>query len=465
MTTTLWRTGLCAILAALCHEVHAADAPVPEAPEPIRVRIADEAARFDVPGIAVAAIRDGNVVWIETQGKATDARPIDRRTVFNAASLTKPMFATMVMHLTADDAFALDTPLARYWVDPDVADDPRHEQLTARLALSHQSGLPNWRGSNPLAFAFAPGARYENSGEGFEYVRRAVERATDRESAGLMAKYVTRAAGMTGTYYGWDDAIAGRLATGYREDGSALDRADVKQRRSSAAASTFTTIGDVARFAAWIARGADLPPDAFAEMLRPQAVHDDPAEYFSVGWRITTVNGTPVMSHDGREGGLRTLMIVDPDTRDGLVILTNSSNGELVTRGIVSAALPNGHALNAQTDRDIWHFMRSQPPQMQAGMLSFIARSPSFTAKLLYAVDTTLIEAAGLPAEESARVAAATGALVEAHHAGEIADDRLAAHLALLDGDESDAVSLVARFDARQARAWIESLRALVPDD
>ena len=136
----------------------------------------------------------------------------------------------------------------------------------------------------------------------------------------------------------------------------------LKARGPNAAANTFTTITDMARFTAWVARGADLPPDAFAEMLRPQAVYENPVEFFSIGWRVITVDGTPVLSHDGREGGLRTLMAVNPKTRDGLVILTNSSNGELITRHIIESALPDGAALNAQTDRDVWLFFTVQPP-------------------------------------------------------------------------------------------------------
>ncbi|MEM9303177.1 MAG: serine hydrolase domain-containing protein [Pseudomonadota bacterium] len=460
MTMNHWRTGVCAA-ASFCLASAVAATELDPAPEPVRLQITAEAERFDVPGIAVAAIRDGNVAWIEVQGKAAEDRPLDRDTQFNVASLTKPIFATMVMGLVQAGEFDLDAPLSRHWTDPDVAEDPRNEQLTARLALSHQSGFPNWRGRNPLAFQFEPGARHEYSGEGFEYVRRAVERSTEQSMPELMARYVTGPAAMADARFGWSDAIAATLATGYREDGSAMDMAYLEQRKPNAAANTFATIEDVAHFAAWVARGADLEPALFAEITRPQAMHDNPAEYFSIGWRLTMVGETPVLSHDGREDGLRTLMVVDPQTRDGLVILTNSSNGELVTRGIVAAALPEGDALNAQIDRDIWHFIKSQPPQMQAGLLGFIARSPSFTAKLLYAVDTTLIGAVDLSAEERRQAQRSAQALVGAHHDGVVDAEALQRHLALLAGDESDGAGLVDRFDADAAQSWIRSLETL----
>ncbi|MEM8682190.1 MAG: serine hydrolase domain-containing protein [Pseudomonadota bacterium] len=461
MNNQLWRTAMCAIAATCCLNTAVVNAEPAAAPDAIAERIAQETRDFDVPGIAVASVRNGKVQWIETQGKAGEDRPVSRETLFNVASLTKPMFATMVMHLVDEGAVSLDASLDRHWVDPDIADDPRHEKITARLALSHQTGLPNWRGNNELAFAFMPGERHEYSGEGFEYLRRAVEMATQQSMPALMAEHVTGPAGMPRTYYGWDEAVAESLATGYREDGQALDMTHLQQRGPNAAASTFTNIADVSAFAAWVAGGADLRDSVFAEMIRPQAVHENPAEQFSIGWRVTTVDGTPVITHDGREDGLRTLLIVNPDTKDGLVILTNSSNGELLTRGIISAALPGGDALNAQTDRDIWKYISAQPPQMHAGLLGFIVRSPSFTAKLLYAVDTSLVGPAGAGEDDRKQSLEATAAVVRAHHSGTLSGEQLAQHLGLLDADDGDGVRLVQSFDAEQARAWLESLAAL----
>lgn len=432
-------------------------------PEAARTVIREQAQTFDVPGIAVASIRDGEIAWIETYGNATKDRKVDGKSTFNVASLTKPMFATLVMHLVANDAFELDEPLAVHWVDPDVADDSRHQNLTARLALSHQSGLPNWRGRDTLKFQFEPGARHEYSGEGFEYVRRAVERATGETLASLMNTYVTGPAKMRETHFGWTDAIESSIVTGYREDSSALDGAYLRRRGPNAAANTFSTIYDMASFAAWVARGADLSVSQFTPMVTPQAAHDNPVESFSIGWRVVPVDRRDVLMHDGREGGLRTLMIVDPTESDGLVILTNSSNGELVTRAIIAEALPAGKALNRQVDLDVWKFIAGQPAQAQAGLIGFIARSPTFTGKLLYAVQSALLLDSGLREPEIEAGLELVGQVIEAHHSGKIDEDMLAAQLALLDGDPGDGVLLTNEFDAERARAWVDGLRGLLP--
>ncbi len=454
-----------ALLTALClswHLTPATRADEQTAPAPVQQAVAELAERFGVPGIAVAAIDDGQVLWLETQGKATEAQTVGVASTFNVASLTKPIFATLVMRLVQDNRFDLDRPLAQHWVDPDVANDPRHKILTARLALSHQSGLPNWRGKKPLAFVFAPGERYEYSGEGFEYVRRAVERATGQSLPELMDRYVTQSAGMNATFFGWSDAFAPALVTGYREDGSALDGAYLKKRGPNAAANTFTTISDMARFAAWVARGAGLPADAYRSMSTVQAAHSNPLETFSVGWRVVTVKGRAMLMHDGREGGLRTLMVVDPTAGDGVVVLTNSSNGELVMRGIVSAVLEDGDAFNRQVDRDVWRFISAQPAPAQAGMLKFIARSPSFSAKFLHAANTVLLNDGKVSRSLATRAGRPLEQVIEAHHEGRIDQEAMATQLMLLDGDPGEAVALVDALDDERARAWVVGLDGLL---
>lgn len=156
------------------------------APEKLIQQIPELMRKAHISGLAVAKIEKGDIAWHAAFGQRTTGEPLETDTVFNAASLTKPVFATMSLHLVADGALQLDEPLHQYWVDPDVADDRRHQALTARTILSHQSGLPNWRGDRQLAFMFEPGARHEYSGEGYEYLRRAIEKLTQTRLSSLI---------------------------------------------------------------------------------------------------------------------------------------------------------------------------------------------------------------------------------------------------------------------------------------
>ena len=412
-----------------------------------------------VPGAAIAHVRDGRTVALHAFGESAPGVPLQPDTVFNVASLTKPVFATMVLGLQAEGRLALDMPLAEHWVDPDVAGDPRHRALTPRLALSHQSGLPNWR-SGKLAFDFAPGARHEYSGEGFEYTRRAIERLTGQAMPELMQRHVLAPAGMEHTQFGWTDALASKVATGFEEDGSAMDMDYLRQRGPNAAANMFTTIGDYARFTRWVIDGAGLPPAVFEEMSRPQARHADPVEFFGIGWRLLAIDGGTVLSHDGRESGVRTQVFAVPHAREGVVILTNSSHGELIVRPVVEATLRDGAAIMDKVARDTWHWLLRLPAEQIGPMQEGISRSPSFMSKLLYAAHAGLVEDAGV--DEKARSAArrAIDPLVFAMVEGRVAQPRAKALIATLVDAESG--HLHRRFTRQQAQAWSAALHAAV---
>jgi CubicO group peptidase (beta-lactamase class C family) len=204
-------------------------------PEQIQSQLQELMQRYQVPGMAVARIGDGRLVWQAGLGRRNSTDPVTPETVFNVASLTKPLFASLVMQLVAEDELALDENLSQYWVDPDLAEDPRLQQLTPRILLSHQGGLPNWRGERKLAFMFAPGERHEYSGEGFEYLRRAIEKKTGRSLSELMQAQVLAPAGMSHTSMGWDPAMDDQLAGRFDQQAQLVEMGD-KQRTANAAA-------------------------------------------------------------------------------------------------------------------------------------------------------------------------------------------------------------------------------------
>ncbi|WP_051207845.1 serine hydrolase domain-containing protein [Saccharospirillum impatiens] len=423
-------------------------------PEPVRSSVTQAMADYDVPGLAIGRVVAGEVAWLGTVGQADENRPVDVNTIFNVASLTKPLFATLVMHLVQDGRLALDDPLAYYWIDPDVEDDPRHLQLTARLALSHQTGFPNWRGNNELAFLFDPGSRHEYSGEGFEYVRRALERKTGQTLSELMDQYITAPLGMEDTRFGWHHSLEEKIARGFDEQASPLDMGYLQQRSANAAANTFTTLADYTRFAAWVSRGAGLEPALFNDMMTLQSQHEAPWEYFGLGWRLVQLDNRTILEHDGRENGVRTQVFVDPAVGDGLVILTNSSNGELVVRPLVEAAWRDSDTLLRQRDLDTWHYLQSLPVAMHQGLLQFISTSPSFTQKLMHAAQIGLIEPAGLPVSEYDAIKANIDPFVKAFHDQQVNQPAVLDLLLMLGEVDGDSFRLSHSFTAEQAREW-----------
>jgi CubicO group peptidase (beta-lactamase class C family) len=411
-----------------------------------------------VSGAALARIRAGQLEWIAVAGERAPGEAMTAQTVFNAASLTKPLFATVVMHQVAQGQLDLDESLAEDWVDPDVADDPRHRALTARLALSHQGGLRNWRGNEPLRFTFAPGARHEYSGEGYEYLRRAMEQRTQQTLVELAQASVFSPVGMASSSLGWADRLQGTVATGFDERGQPHAKRDLVDLQANAAAHLFTTIGEYGRFGAWFLRGADLPPALWRDMQRPQARHERPAEQFGLGWHLVDVEGEVALWHDGREPGVRNLVLLLPQSGDGLVLLTNSDNGELLARAVIADHLPRGAVINQAMDRQVWTYLQRMPRAEVAGVARTIAGSPSFLAKLLHAVQTTQIEPAALPGTDRQAARAAIDAYAHALRDGEIEPDQATRLVSLLLETGESGSRWTTALDAAQREAWTAAL-------
>ncbi len=132
-----------------------------------------------IPTLGLGVIEGGKLQTIKVFGELWKgvSAPLNAR--FNVASLTKPVTAMVALRLVSLGKWNLDEPLDAYWTDPDLINDPRQQKLTTRIILSHQTGFPNWRWMNAdkkLNFQFDPGTKYQYSGEGFEYLRKALEK-------------------------------------------------------------------------------------------------------------------------------------------------------------------------------------------------------------------------------------------------------------------------------------------------
>lgn len=134
---------------------------------------------YQVPGASLVLFRNGELVYLKNYGVTNPItkEPVKETTLFEAGSITKPVFAFVVMRLVEKGIIDLDRPLYKYLRYKDVAHDKRYKLITARHVLSHKTGFPNWaeRDHNgQFDLLFTPGTRYGYSGEGFEYLKKVV---------------------------------------------------------------------------------------------------------------------------------------------------------------------------------------------------------------------------------------------------------------------------------------------------
>jgi CubicO group peptidase (beta-lactamase class C family) len=138
-------------------------------------------AQAKVPGVSLSMLRDRQPTWSGSLGmtRKDSGEPVGTDTLFQAASLSKPVFAYLVIELVNQGLLELDRPLTHYWPNEFAGADPLVDRVTARHVLSHTTGWPNWRpAGEPLPRKFVPGERFGYSGEGYVYLQRVVEHVT-----------------------------------------------------------------------------------------------------------------------------------------------------------------------------------------------------------------------------------------------------------------------------------------------
>ncbi|HWU71485.1 MAG TPA: serine hydrolase domain-containing protein, partial [Pseudoxanthomonas sp.] len=349
-----------------------------------------------VPGIGIAVVEQGRLAWSRGFGLANAERgtPVGEDTLFEAASLSKPVFAYVVLQLVDRGELALDKPLVAYRRPDYLAEHPWIDRITVRDVLRHSTGLPDWRkdpAHEKLVPAVAPGTRIDYSGEAFVWLQLVVETVTGESLDETMRRMLFAPAGMRDSSYAWDAGLAARSAHGHYAPGDAHSGMPPQMLReafeaalpiatqwnkplaawryadaeralplvqahappgvdswpsdilANAAASLRCTAPDYARFMALMVHADpgpwELRPATRGAMLSRQI--DVPGRWTEkgLGWNLESTARGPVFYHSGSNGGIfKTFALGDAARRRALVVLTNAANGNLLYRRIVRAA-------------------------------------------------------------------------------------------------------------------------------
>ncbi|MEF9479341.1 serine hydrolase [Chryseobacterium sp. RRHN12] len=291
----------------------------------------------NIPALGLGIIEAGKLREVKVFGEVKKGVSAPQDALFNVASLTKPVTAMVALRLVSLGKWKLDEPLDVYWTDPDIANDARHKKLTTRIVLTHQTGFPNWRwmsADKKLNFQFDPGTKYQYSGEGFEYLRKALEKKSGRSLDQLATELIFQPLRMNDTNYIWDrNTDASRFVTGYNEKGEAYPIEKIT--KANAADDLHTTIRDYGNFMVSVMKGKNLKPEIFREMIKKQ-VKVKENKYFGLGFEIYDLgNNHYALSHSGADQGTRCIAIILPDSGKGIVIFTNVDDGYKVYEKLV----------------------------------------------------------------------------------------------------------------------------------
>ncbi|MBO6574339.1 MAG: serine hydrolase [Rhodothermales bacterium] len=289
----------------------------------------------EITGLGAAIVEDGRISWAGAFGVRSAATnpAVDTSTVFEAASLTKPVVALVALQLVEEGLLDLDRPLAEYVEYPDLAHTGRGGEITARMVLSHTSGLPNWRPQGgQLDLRNAPGSTFGYSGEGFVYLQRAMEAVARRPLHTMVEDRVFVPLGMPSSSLVWREAFGPFVAVGHADDGTPLDK--FTPGEANAAYSLHTTAADYARFLAAFLRGWSLSDAIWQDAVSRQADAGDGLAW-GLGWGLQrTAQGESVW-HWGDNRGYKAFVAGYPGQGRGFVFFSNSDNGMLALHRLV----------------------------------------------------------------------------------------------------------------------------------
>ena len=324
----------------------------------------------DVPGLSIVLIRNGQVFWHQAFGvsNADTNVPLSDATVFETASLTKPVLAYGALKLVDSGKLDLDTPLVNYWPGMLVASSDQSKLITARMVLSHTTGLQNeLQGGKELEIHFTPGERFSYSGEGFIYLQKIIEHITGERLDVYMKKAVFEPLGMTSASYLWRDDYQTLMANGHNAAGIVAERIKPTEVKLSW---LHTTPLDYARFVVAVMHGVGLKSDTAKLMLTPQ-VHIDESCVFclkpgvgrissslswGLGWGLERSGAGEAFWHWGENRGeFQTFAMAYPREGTGVVIFTNSGNGFSIMPFVVSEAIGGAHPAFAWMGYDLYN--------------------------------------------------------------------------------------------------------------
>jgi CubicO group peptidase (beta-lactamase class C family) len=320
--------------------------------------IGERMAHWGVPGVSVAVIDGGEVVWAKAWGVRDVATgdPVTPTTLFQAASISKPVAVLGMLRLVEAGRLELDEPVGRYLSSWAVPGHAFEGPVTLRRLASHTAGtnvhgFPGYarsaarpttagvlRGEGNTAAVVVdlePGTQYRYSGGGTTILQLVVEDVTGRAFEDYMAEAVLGPVGMTHSTFGqplpedrWDDAAAGHRSNGARvEEGWHV-------YPEQAAAGLWTTPTDLARLAVAVQRSLRGESDAILSREMTGTMLEPVQNEYGLGFATQPEIGR--FGHGGANEGFRATLAAFRDGR-GLVIMTNSDEGAAVAQELMMA--------------------------------------------------------------------------------------------------------------------------------
>lgn len=294
---------------------------------------------YQIPGVSLALIKDGKIAYHKTYGVTNTLTntKVNNSTLFEAASITKPVFGFAVMRLVEKGVIDLDKPLYEYLPFEDIAHDDRYKLITARHVLCHQTGFPNWARMNKdqkIDIKFTPGTKYGYSGEGFEYLKRVVIHITGKDINDILKEEVLTPLQLENTFFSKNEYLEKVVANGHINN---MPSQRILPQEPGMAWSMHTEAKTFTNFLLGLSNRKGLQQQTYEDMFTPHTeipkgendpVPEEYKNYFGLSISLQKSPFGLAFGHGGNNGDFKCLALMYQDLNMGFVVFTNSNTGD-----------------------------------------------------------------------------------------------------------------------------------------
>ncbi|MEI8409059.1 MULTISPECIES: serine hydrolase domain-containing protein [unclassified Kribbella] len=327
--------------------------------------VAAQAEEFGIPGVAVGVLVGGEEKFASYGVTSADnPQPVDERTLFHVASVSKTFTATALMRLVSEGKVELTAPVRRYVPELELKDGDVAERITVLNLLNHTAGF-DWNlidveddslagfvaGLAELPLIAPPGARASYSQAGYNLAGRIVENVTGLPFETAIAALLLEPLELSNTVYDLDDVIVRKFVVGHNRDEDGTLRPAVPwkanragERGNNPGGGVVSTTSDLLRWAKFhLGTGDGLMPAEVLHGMRDETVGlraSTLGDGFGICWFRREVDGVRTIGHGGSGNGQFAELLVVPERDFAIVSLTNAGpDGYSFNQAVVRWAL------------------------------------------------------------------------------------------------------------------------------
>ena len=338
------------------------------------MKLADRMAFHKVPGVSIAVFENGRIAWARGFGLADVAakRSVTADTRFQAASISKPVSATAVLHFVEAGRLNLDRDVNDDLKSWKVAENDftTGQKVTLRRILSHNAGF-NVHGfegyeagksvpslvqvlngespanNEPIRVTLVPGTGFRYSGGGYTVMQQLLIDVLHESYPKIMRDTVLTKLGMSSSDFSQPlrDDWRGLAAAGYNSTGTQVS-SKYHTYPELAAAGLWTTPSDLARFAMGIHDAFTGKSHAVISQKMAEEMLTDQVDHIGLGLALEGSGETLRFSHSGGNAGFGCLFVAYARTGNGAAVMTNSDNGGALINEIMFSIAREYHWAN-----------------------------------------------------------------------------------------------------------------------